>query len=179
MNRSRLSPATSTHSLPSQLLSCMWVQRKHNSSNLRFDTSPNYISVVPSFSPILMSICHGCSCASAEGFGQAWNEMPIPHNDTNGEAFACPNSWSLDAKGTLSLVLHYLNSTMQEVSLQQIFALVSTVLSQYLFSAMNILLQTLHTLPNVRICWFNKLSQFHVHNKLVCKRHLLILLGGI
>ena len=147
--------------LPNPRVNTPWVQLRLSCSDRAYITTMGFD--IACFNRII-----------AEGFGRAWSEMPIPCNDTKEEASARPNSRSLDAEGALGLVLHYLNSTMREVSLQQIFALVPTVLSRYLFFAMNILLQTLRTLPDARICWFNKLSQFQAHNNLVRERHPLL-----
>ncbi|KAF8589788.1 hypothetical protein K439DRAFT_1645022 [Ramaria rubella] len=46
---------------------------------------------------------------------------------------------SLDAGGALGLALHFLNSTMREISLQQIFALIPSTISHYLDFALSIL----------------------------------------
>jgi len=63
------------------------------------------------------------------GFSTKWDSLPIPHS--NVYQSGCPHlvQHSLDAKGALGLVLHYLNSTMHEISLQQIFALIPTTVS--------------------------------------------------
>jgi hypothetical protein len=109
-----------------------------------------------------------------EGFGRTWNETPIPRDDTNAEAPARPGTRSLDAEGGLGLVLHYLNSTMREISLQQIFALIPSTVSRYLIFAMEILLQTLRITADARVTWFHKQSEFQAHNDLVRQRHPLL-----
>ncbi|KAG2048889.1 hypothetical protein BDR06DRAFT_984583 [Suillus hirtellus] len=58
------------------------------------------------------------------GFASLWYHKSITHPDTNLQGIPHLNSHSLDAGGALSLVLHYLNSTIHETSLQQIFALI-------------------------------------------------------
>ena len=55
------------------------------------------------------------------GFADAWYNTPVPRSDANQAGASRPMARSLDAAGALGLVLHYLNSTMQEISLQQIF----------------------------------------------------------
>jgi hypothetical protein len=65
----------------------------------------------------------------AAGFDLACNTMPIPRNDTVGSGQTRPGARSLDASGALGLLLHYLNSTMWETSLQQIFALIPSTVS--------------------------------------------------
>jgi hypothetical protein len=77
------------------------------------------------------------------GFGQRWQLEPVPRPDINTSGNPRPNTRSLDEWGALGLVLHYLNSTMQEISLQQIFALIPTTVSCYISFAMTILLETL------------------------------------
>ena len=58
------------------------------------------------------------------GFSAAWDSLPIPHSDVSQSGHPHLIWCSLNAKGALGLVLHYLNSTMCEISLQQIFALI-------------------------------------------------------
>jgi hypothetical protein len=60
---------------------------------------------------------------------------------------------SLDAAGALGLVLHYLNSTMREISLQQIFALIPTTVSRYITFGLKILLKVLQKMPDATIEW--------------------------
>ncbi|KAF9228946.1 hypothetical protein BS17DRAFT_792928 [Gyrodon lividus] len=74
------------------------------------------------------------------GFATYWDETAIPRNDAN-------------AAGALGLVLHYLNSTMREVSLQQIFAIIPTMVSWYITFSLRILLSTLQTIPEAKIKW--------------------------
>jgi hypothetical protein len=62
------------------------------------------------------------------GFGVAWNITPIPRADATNTGVTRPGGRSLDASGALGLLLHYLNSTMREISLQQIFALIPSSL---------------------------------------------------
>ena len=80
------------------------------------------------------------------GFTQRWNTHPIFRDDVEEHAITRPNWRSLDAAGGLALILHYLNSTMAEVTLQQVFSLVPAVCSLYLTFSLHQLLSTLrHT----------------------------------
>lgn len=82
------------------------------------------------------------------GFEEKWDATPIPRNDVPNTAIPRINRRSLDAAGALGLALHYLNSTMHEISLQQIFALIPTTVSRYVNFALEILCDTLRKLPN-------------------------------
>ncbi|KAG2363121.1 hypothetical protein BDR07DRAFT_1405295 [Suillus spraguei] len=70
---------------------------------------------VPTFSSLLTA-----------GFAQAWYETPIPREDVSAHGTPRIGKCSLDAAGALGLALHYLNSTMHAISLQQIFAIIPT-----------------------------------------------------
>ena len=87
------------------------------------------------------------------GFGTLWLSQPIPRADASTHGEPRPGGRSLDAWGALGLVLHYLNSTMLEISLQQIFALIPTTVSRYINFGLEILLKTLHSLPDAAIQW--------------------------
>ncbi|KIM82644.1 hypothetical protein PILCRDRAFT_97457 [Piloderma croceum F 1598] len=87
------------------------------------------------------------------GFEESWNTMPIPRNDVAGTAAPCIYRQSLDAAGALGLVLHFLGSTMSEVSLQQIFALILTTTSQYINFSLSILLSTLRGIQDAGVIW--------------------------
>ncbi|KAF8239580.1 hypothetical protein L208DRAFT_1236866, partial [Tricholoma matsutake] len=52
------------------------------------------------------------------GFERLWNETPIPHHNILSLSTPQVNHRSLNACSTLGLILHYLNSTMLEVSLE-------------------------------------------------------------
>ena len=66
----------------------------------------------------------------ADGFGIQWENSSIPHNDVCIYGEPQLNRRSLDGAGALGLILHYLGSSMLEVSLQQVFALTPATLSQ-------------------------------------------------
>ena len=57
-------------------------------------------------------------------FGLMWYTLPITRPDTHTTGQPQAGRRLLDAEGGLGLVLHWLSSTMQQISLQQIFALV-------------------------------------------------------
>ena len=59
----------------------------------------------------------------------------------------------LDAAGGLGLYLHYLRSSMREVGLQLIFALIPSTVHRYLAFARKILLATLRGYPALKITW--------------------------
>ena len=67
-----------------------------------------------------------------EGFAEMWNTSAIPHNDVSLVALPHIDCHSLDAAGALGLTLHYVMSTMCELSLQQIFGLIPSMVSHYL-----------------------------------------------
>ena len=87
------------------------------------------------------------------GFGHLWYTRPIIRPDMRTAIHARAGKRSLDAAGGLGLVLHWLSSTMQQVSLQQIFALVPSTVSRYLRFALSILLEVLRQMPHAAITW--------------------------
>ena len=87
------------------------------------------------------------------GFGTMWYTLPITRTDTHATGKPRAGGRSLDAAGGLGLVLHWLSSTMRQVSLQQIFALVPSTVSRYLRFALSILLEVLRRVPQAAIAW--------------------------
>ena len=77
----------------------------------------------------------------------------IPQTDTNTFGEPRLGARSLDAAGGLGLYLHYLRSSMREVGLQLIFALIPSTVNRYLTFARQILLATLRGYPASRITW--------------------------
>ena len=63
------------------------------------------------------------------GFQDHWDSTPIPRPDVASRVQPRLGAHSLEASGALGLILHYLNSAMLEVSLQQIFALIPSTIS--------------------------------------------------
>src|ERR1700722_5877773 len=76
-------------------------------------------------------------------FVHQWETQPIPCNDINAAGCVHLRRCSLDAAGTLGLVLHYLTSTAHKTALQEIFALVPATTSCYITHSLKILLLTL------------------------------------
>ncbi|KAF7340349.1 hypothetical protein MVEN_01954100 [Mycena venus] len=105
------------------------------------------------------------------GFGVAWDTKPIPRADAPNTGATRPGARSLDASGALGLVLHYLNSTMREISLQQIFALIPSTVSRYITFGLNLLLYILRRMPDARIHWPENEDEFSGYNKLIVARH--------
>ena len=87
------------------------------------------------------------------GFGHLWHTLPIPRPDSHTTGNPRTGRRSLNAEGGLGLVLHWLSSTMRQMSLQQIFALVPSTVSRYLRFALSILLKVLKNMPNATIAW--------------------------
>jgi hypothetical protein len=148
--------------LPNPHVSTPWVRLRQSRSDRAFITTMGFD--VASFEFII-----------AQGFGHLWLETPIPRGDTDVEGIPRPGRRSLDAEGALGLVLHFLNSTMRELSLQQIFAVIPSTLSRYLRFSMAILLRTLRGLHDARISWPRELSEFEEYRDLVCRRHPLLI----
>ena len=89
----------------------------------------------------------------AAGFGHFWYTLPISRPDIHTTGHPCAGRQSLDAEGGLGLVLHWLSSTMQQLSLQQIFALIPSTVSRYLRFALSILLKVLKQMSSAAISW--------------------------
>jgi hypothetical protein len=89
------------------------------------------------------------------GFEHLWNSTAIPRTDTNIHGEPRLGARSLDAAGGLGLYLHYLRSSMREVGLQLIFALIPSTVNRYLAFARRILLATLRGYPASRITWLD------------------------
>ncbi len=107
------------------------------------------------------------------GFGPLWVNTPIPRQDVAVNAEPRSERRSLNAAGALGLILHYLNSTMHDVSLCEIFALISTTVSRYISFSLDILLHTLRKMPEARIA-YPRGDDFQELNALVTTRHPLL-----
>ncbi|KIK34262.1 hypothetical protein CY34DRAFT_26895 [Suillus luteus UH-Slu-Lm8-n1] len=94
------------------------------------------------------------------GFTDKWNSTPIPRADVSSRGEPHIGARSLDAAGALGLTLYFLSSAMREISLQQIFALIPTTVNRFLDFALDILLQTLHNIPEGAI-------HFPDHNEII------------
>jgi hypothetical protein len=108
-----------------------------------------------------------------QGFETHWTSTPIPRQDVPATVMPCLTCRSLDAAGALGLVLHFLNSTMLDISLIQIFALIPTTVSRYINFCLTILLDTLQNMPDASIQWPCG-DKFQENNNLVVERHPLL-----
>ncbi|KAF5376888.1 hypothetical protein D9615_007221 [Tricholomella constricta] len=108
-----------------------------------------------------------------EGFTTVWDSTPIPRGDLPGSAAPRLSRRSLDSAGALGLILHYLNSTMADVSLMQIFALIPSTVSRYIHFSLVILLSVLRQLPESEIKWLEG-EEFQENNDLIVARHPLL-----
>jgi hypothetical protein len=98
---------------------------------------------------------------------------PIGRADVNPQGTTRLFSRSLDAAGALGLILHYLNTTIHEVGLQEIFALVPATCSRYITSGLKMLLETFRSMPDARISW-PRGDEFSALNNLIRPRHPLL-----
>ena len=89
----------------------------------------------------------------AAGFSRLWYTRPITRPDHQTAVQPRVGRRSLDAAGGLGLILHWLSSTMRQISLQQIFALIPSTVSRYLHFALSILLEVLRQMPPATITW--------------------------
>lgn len=104
------------------------------------------------------------------GFQEIWERAAIPRTDTSVTGQPRLGAPSLDAAGALGLALHYLNSTMREILLQQIFALVPSTVSRYINFALSMLQQLLWKLPDAQIRWPTA-DQMAEYAEIVSRRH--------
>lgn len=108
------------------------------------------------------------------GFALQWNTTPIPRVDSTATGAPRLGRRSLDAAGALGLVLHYLNSTMSETSLQEIFALIPATVSRYLNFSMAILLEALRSMPEAKVTWPTHTQEYNELSELIQSRHSLL-----
>jgi len=117
----------------------------------------------------------------SSGFGARWDGQTIRRADAARFGNPRPGARSLDALGALGLVLHYLNSTMSEISLQQIFGLIPSTVSRYVRFGLTNLRDTLKEMKDAAIKWPRTDGEFQRLNELVLARHPLLVgaFGGI
>ena len=137
-----------------------WLRLYHSQSDRAFITTMGFN--VQAFDWILQA-----------GFNKLWNLLPIPCTDVTDNAVPRAYRRSLDAAGALGLVLHFLSSTMTEISLQQIFALVPATSSRYINFGLEILLKTLLNIEEAGIHWPEG-EEFEELTNLVLVRHPLL-----
>ena len=110
-----------------------------------------------------------------ETFQYTWLSTSIPQTcDASRTGNPRPGARSLDPPGALGLALHYLSSTMHDVSLQQIFALIPSTVSRYISFALDILLACLRRMPDAVIQWPRD-GEFQECNDLILMRHPLLI----
>ena len=107
-------------------------------------------------------------------FQLIWDTTTIPRADVSSRGKPRLLSRSLDAAGALGLTLHYLNSTMDNTTLAQIFALIPMTISQYLDFSIFILEKTLSKLPEGKIHYPEALDVHESYAKNVQDRHPLL-----
>ncbi|KZT57258.1 hypothetical protein CALCODRAFT_434501 [Calocera cornea HHB12733] len=107
------------------------------------------------------------------GFEDLWNTSAIPRPDVSAWGEARPGKRSLNAAGGLGLVLYWLNSTMLDKSLAQIFALIPSTITRYRAFALDLLLRTLKSVPEARIVWPEE-EDMEKLSELVVARHPLL-----
>ncbi|OJT14842.1 hypothetical protein TRAPUB_8636 [Trametes pubescens] len=108
------------------------------------------------------------------GFRDKWETSAIPRPDADPDGLPRLGRRSLTAEGALGLVYHYLTSAIPDTALQQIFALVPSTVSRYRAFAMEILRDTLRTMPEAAIEWWTTEEECRVDSELVCARHPLL-----
>ena len=151
---------TRSNLLPDPRMDTPWQVLYHSQSDRGFITTMGFD--VLTFHNILR-----------HGFERLWNETPIPRRDVHPSSTPRINRRSLDACGALGLILHYLNSTMLETSLAQVFALVPSTITRYIGFSLRILLLTLRHMKEARIHWPVD-DEFQEYNNLVLIRHPLL-----
>ncbi|KEP44928.1 DDE family endonuclease [Rhizoctonia solani 123E] len=104
------------------------------------------------------------------GFRHAWDTRPIKRTNTNQAGASRVGARSLDAAGGLGLVLHFLCSTMSEVSLQIIFALVLSTVSRYIDFALDILREVLEQIPEGHLGWPNP-ATMQANSNMINQKH--------
>lgn len=108
-----------------------------------------------------------------EGFEHAWNTTPIPRHDVDKAGKPRISRRSLDAAGALGLLLHFLNSTMVETSLVEIFSIIPSTVSRYITFALDLYLAVLRVIPEGKIQWLAG-DEFQENNDLIVERHPLL-----
>jgi hypothetical protein len=101
------------------------------------------------------------------GFKRVWDESAITRSDVSINGRPRPSQRSLNADGALGLVLHYLNSSMAQFTLQEIFGIVPSVCTRYLRWCLQILLEVLKSsVPEAKIMWPNS-SELETYSALI------------
>lgn len=106
-------------------------------------------------------------------FSLRWYLTPLHRSDATPATNPRCITRSLNAGGALGLLLHWLTSTMRQISLQQIFALIPSTMSRYITTSLPLLIETLRSMDSARICWPQG-DEFHELSQLVSARHPLL-----
>lgn len=105
------------------------------------------------------------------GFDTWWTTMPLPRNDVGLAASSRARTHrSLNSSGALGLALHYLSSTMNDYTLQQVFGITPAVCSRYRNWALILLQKTLATMRSARIQWPTA-RECETYSTLINNRH--------
>ncbi|KAA1082932.1 hypothetical protein PGT21_020714 [Puccinia graminis f. sp. tritici] len=107
-------------------------------------------------------------------FSETWNFSTIDRGDVNPHGEPQLGRRSLDAAGTLGLVLHWLCSTMSSYSLQQLFGITPAVCSRYLACGMDHLLEVLKAHPQARFLWPTTKHKAKVYSEPIQKNFPLL-----
>jgi hypothetical protein len=107
------------------------------------------------------------------GFEMRWNCSRVPRADAPSLGPPRVSRRSLDAAGALGLALHFLNSTMQDVSLMEIFALTPSTVSRYVNFSLQILVSTLRKVKDAQVRWPQG-EEFDELSDLAIARHPLL-----
>ncbi|KAJ8098904.1 hypothetical protein POJ06DRAFT_144168 [Lipomyces tetrasporus] len=108
------------------------------------------------------------------GFRDAWDKAPVARDDVSAHSEARPHQRSLDADGALGLVLHFLNSSMTQFTLQEVFGIVPSVCSSYLQHGLELLLKVLKTaVPDATIAW-PKMTDLQRYASLIRNQHPML-----
>lgn len=102
-----------------------------------------------------------------QGFADIWDTLPVPHSDSNPNGHSRSSGRSLDAAGALGLFLHWVNSTMAETSLQQIFALTPSTVNRYRHFAQRIILFVLRQIPEGAISFPSTIAEFEALSQII------------
>lgn len=154
-----------------------YIVRKDLLPNPRYNTPWQHMYSTQNDRAFITTMGVDCNTFQAllqNGFAHLWDSTPIPRNDVHFDGAPRLGRRSLDAAGALGLVLHYLCSTMPESTLQEIFALVPTTVSRYLSFASSLLLRTLRSMPEARVIWPTKRSDYRELSRLIEARHPLL-----
>ncbi|KAF5338307.1 hypothetical protein D9758_015744 [Tetrapyrgos nigripes] len=109
-----------------------------------------------------LGCCHWFILEGPGHFAERWDCTPIPRADVS----SCGEPRL--GGGALGLTLHYLGSAILEVQLQQIFAIVPSVLARYLDFSLNILLATVRNMKEAEISLPKNITEYrkYKHNLL-------------